>query len=167
MDATPNQATANSIITQHYPIYEQTKAMRDQILALLTDADLRFALPGANVPFGVICRELGEAQHMYIQSFQTFTFDYTYRVDDPELETSVAKLKAWYAQLDADLRAALEPLSEADVQGKLIDRGGFSLPVMINFQVWREALLIFAAKSSLYLKAIERPVPQQVQMWIG
>ena len=44
-------------------------ALRGQLLDLLTDADLGHALPG-NPPLGVLCREAGRLDEIYIDSFR-------------------------------------------------------------------------------------------------
>lgn len=156
----------NTIISQFGGLLEMTHRLRQQMMDLLTDADLTYRLPGANITLGALCRQWGEVQHAYTQSFITFRQDFTYRNATPGLETSVEQLKAWFAALDAQMSAALEALSEEDAQGRMVDRGGWSLPVMANFHTYREAVLIFCGKASIYLKALEKPLPEQWQTWI-
>lgn len=81
--------------------------------------------------------------------------------------TSVDQLMAWYNALDAELEAAVAGLSEEDVKTRQIDRGGWSLPPTIQLEVYKEALLIFYGKASVYLKAMGKPRPQQWQEWIA
>ena len=102
---------------------------------------------------------------MYIQSFKTFKQEWGYRESEPEAPTSVASLTAWYKQLDADLVEALSGLSEDDVHNKQIDRGhGFTPSVYVQFLIYHEAVLIFYAKASAYLKALEKPYSKSVAM---
>lgn len=157
----------NSITSQFGELLTMTHALRAQMVSLLTDADLAYRLPGANPTLGALCREWGEVQHAYAESFKTFKQDFSYRSGQPQFETSVAQLQAWYGALDAELAAALAALSEEDVQGKMVDRGGWSLPVTTNFHTYREAVLIFCGRASIYLKALEKPLPEQWQTWIG
>lgn len=156
----------NSIVSQFGELLTMTHALREQMMPLLTDADLAYKLPGANPTLGALCREWGEVQHAYTSSFRVFRQDFSYRAD-PELETSVARLTAWFKTLDADMVAALEALSEDDIQTKLIDRIGWSMPVTVNFHTYREAVLILCGRASVYLKALEKPLPEQWQTWIG
>jgi hypothetical protein len=158
----------NSIMTGYFPAFQLYQAMREQLIDVLTDGDLGYTPGGANPPLGVLCREIGEVERAYIDSFKTFVLDFSYRNSTPGLENSVARLAAWYAELDAELKATIEGLSEEDITGRLIDRGGeFKLPPQIQLNVYQEALLIFYGKTVVYLKAMGKPLPQQMHEWIG
>lgn len=158
----------NSIIKEQGPVLEQTQALRNQLMEILTDADLSYSPGGENPTLGALCREMGEVQQAYITSFQTFEQDFGYRVEDPELERSVERLAAWFQALDGELRAVLESLSEEDIQNRVIDRGGgFVLPPFIQLHIYREALLIFYGKASVYLKALGKTLSEQWQSWIA
>lgn len=157
----------NSIMTGYYPIFEQYQAMRNQLMGILTDADLDYQPGGANPPLGVLCREIGETEYAYIQSFKTFKLDFSYHNDEPGLAQSGARLAAWFAALDQELKAAVAGLTEEDLQQRQVDRGSFSLPPNFNLQIYNEALLIFYGKVIVYLRAAGKPVPQQWTDWLG
>ena len=158
----------NVIVKEYYPIFQMYQALRNQLMELLSDEDLAFTPGGENPALGALCREMGEVQHAYIESFKTFQQDFSYRNEEPGLEGSVARLSAWFGDLDAQLKAAIEALSEEEVQERLIDRGGgFQVPPRIQIEVYKEALLIFYGKASVYLKAMTRPRPEQWQDWIA
>ena len=92
---------------------------------------------------------MARLEQAYIDSFKTFVLDFSYRNTTPGLEQSVAQLVAWYADLDADLKATIEGLSEEDISSRLVDRGGdFKLPPQIQLNVYQEALLIFYGKTA-------------------
>ena len=119
--------------------------------------------PAATNPtLGELCRELGETQHAYVQSFKTFKIDFSYRVNDDSYLKSVDKLTAWYQRLDQELEAVLETVTDDDVANKVMDRGGYEVPVHISLDILREALLIFYGKASVYLKAMGK---QRTEMW--
>ncbi|HJZ48156.1 MAG TPA: hypothetical protein VKE41_13350 [Roseiflexaceae bacterium] len=158
----------NSIMTDYFPTFQMYQAMRDQLMEILTDSDLGYSPGGANPPLGVLCREIGEVEQSYIDSFKTFRLDFSYRNTTPGLERSVVQLKSWYAELDAQLRAAIEGLSEQDISSRMVDRGGdFKLPMQIQLDVYKEALLIFYGKAVVYLRAIGKTPPEQMQEWLG
>ena len=158
----------NSIIKEQGPVLGQTQAMRYQLMKILTDEDLDYSPGGENPTLGVLCREMGEVQQAYITSFQTFEQDFSYRVSDPELEHSVERLADWFQALDRELETALGSLSEEDIQTRVIDRGGgFVLPPSIQLHIYREALLIFYGKASVYLKALNKTLSEQWQSWIA
>ncbi len=158
----------NSLMQEFYPIFEMYQALRNQLLELLTDDDLAFNLGGENISLGALCVEIGEIEASYIASFKTFKQDFTYRKEEPGLDCSVADLSIWFRELDQELKTVLAGLSEEDLRNRLVDRGdGFELPLHIQLDVYKEALLIFYGKVSVYLKALGKELPQQWQEWIG
>lgn len=157
--------TANSLVTGEFDILHETQAIRNQILDVLTDADLVYRFP--NCPsLGELFREMGETEQSYTESYRTFKQTFAYGGSDPMLATDLARLKAWCAQLDADMDAAMAALSEDDVQRRMIDRG-FLMPPRVQLHCYREALLIFYGRAVFYLRALGKPVSEQAQMWIG
>jgi uncharacterized damage-inducible protein DinB len=159
----------NHIVADYYPLFRLYQALRDQLMEILTDADLAFQVSGGNPTLGALCREMGEVEQSYIESFKTFTLgDSSYRDTTPGLEASVAALTAWFAELDHALKATVEGLSDDDIANRTIDRGGgFQLSPQLQLDAYKEALLIFYGKVSVYLKALGTPIPQQWQGWIG
>ncbi len=158
----------NSIIQEYYPLFEMYQALRNQLMDSLREGDLMSSPGGANPTLGVLCREIGEVQVNYIQSFQTFTQDFSYHSTDEDLETSVSRLKTWFETLDAELRTTLEGLSEEAIQQRVIDRGGgFEVSPRVQLEIYKEALLIFYGKVSVYLKDIGKIPPKQWQDWIA
>lgn len=157
----------NNWMTQHGEVMQQTQAIRPALLAALTDSDLAYRLPGDNLSLGELLVEMGETEQMYINSLKTFTHQWTYGTADRALASSVSGLTAWFSRLDAELDEAINRLTDADLTGKLIDRGGFQPPAGLQLHIYREALLIYYAKLSLYLKALRIPLPGQMRSWIG
>ena len=77
-------------------------------------------------------------------------------------------MSTWYQELDQELKATIEALSDDDVQNRAIDRGpSFQPSLLIQLDIYKEALLIFYGKASVYLKAMDRERPEQWQQWIG
>ncbi len=157
----------NSLVASEFPLHE-TQNLRYDLMNTLTDSDLAYTLPGDNPTLGELCREMGEVEHSYIQSFITLKQDWSYRNNEPDLATSVARLQAWYITLDNEFETVLRGFSEDDLHTKRIDRGhGFTPSPSVQFQIYREALLMFYAKASVYLKGFQKPVSDQWQAWIG
>src|SRR5690348_16500583 len=113
----------NSIMENDWSVFRDYQAMRGQMLDVLTDADLAYSPGGANLPLGALCREIGETEHIYLQSFMTFTTDWAYRHPDPAAVSGVAALRDWYAALDAELEAVIAGLSEEQIQTQRVRRG--------------------------------------------
>ena len=157
----------NSFVQQHFEVFKLTQGLRVQLMGLLTDDDLDYSPGGANLTFGALCREMGEITYNYIQSFKTFKLDFSYHNDDPALVTSVAKLSEWLDSLEQELNATIEGLSEQEIQRPVDRGGGFVIPAGLNAHIYREAILVFCSKASVYLKALNKPLPHQWQTWIG
>jgi hypothetical protein len=157
----------NSLITDYYPTFRMYQALRGQLLELLSDEDLRFTPGGDNSSLSALCVEIGEVQHAYIRSFMDWRMDLSYRNPEPGLAGSVSQLAAWYRVLDAEMEAVISHLSEEDIKTRPIDRGDWSTTPLIQLEVYKEALLIFYGKASVYLKAMGKPRPQQWREWIA
>jgi hypothetical protein len=149
-----------------FNILHETQAIRTELMNAVTDADLAYKLPGENATLGVLCREMGQVEQAYIEGFKTLKHRFSYPAVDPTLETSVAALKAWYEKLDAELEAIFQSYADRDIQGIIIDRG-WPVPFGAQFHIYREALLIFYGKATCYLRAIGKPLPEQMHSWIG
>ena len=156
----------NRYMTEKWSWIEGTHQMRSQLLDILSDADLTFNPGGQNMTLGALCREMGEIEHSYEQSLKTFQQDWSYHNTEADLESNVARLKAWFQTLDDELKATVAALSDEDLQ-KTIDRGGYSMPVELQLDVYLQALLIFFGKVTIYLKAMNKPLPQHIQEYIG
>ena len=156
----------NSYMQEKWPWIEGTHAMRSQLLDILSDADLAFNPGGQNMTLGALCRQIGEIEHSYTQSLKTFQQDWSYRNREAGLESSVAQLKAWFQTLDEEMKATVAALSDEDLK-KTIDRGGYAMPVELQLDVYLQALLIFFGKATIYLKAMNKSLPQQIEEYIG
>jgi uncharacterized damage-inducible protein DinB len=156
----------NRYMTEKWPWIEGTHQMRSQLLDILSDADLTFNPGGQNMTLGALCRQLGEVEHSYALSLKSFQQDWSYRNEEAVLERSVARLKEWFQRLDNELEAAATALSDEDLK-KSVDRGGFAMPVDLQLDVYLQALLIFFGKATIYLKAMNKPLPQQIKEYIG
>ena len=153
-------------VEEQRAVLSATEELRRQLLSVLDDEDLASRPAAGCLTLGELCREMGEVQHTYIESFRTFRHDFSYR-HDPHGAMSVAGMTAWYAELDRRLGEVLEGLAEQDL-ARSVDRGhGFAPPVPVQFHIYREALLIFYAKAHVYLKALGKQVDGPWRWWIG
>jgi uncharacterized damage-inducible protein DinB len=158
----------NSLMREYYPTFEYYQALRNQLMEIISDEDLAFRPSDKNETLGALCLDIGETEVCYIKSFRTFKQDFSYRSEEPGLAGSAARLAAWYRELDVELKSVLEALTENDLRTRLVDRGeGFELPLHIQLEVYKEALLIFYGKVSVYLKAMGKVRSEQWQEWIG
>jgi hypothetical protein len=164
----------NSIVRVHMPatFFTSYQVLRDELVEILTDDDLGFRVGGTSANLGALCREIGEIEHTYVESFRTFRQEFDYRNPDPLLESSVAALSSWFAELDRELTAAVAALSEDDIANRRIVRSDFDISDFsplpnIQLDIYREALLIFYGKISVYLRAMGKTPPGHWPKWIG
>ncbi|MBC8076093.1 MAG: DinB family protein [Chloroflexales bacterium] len=157
----------NQLMSDYFPLFHEYQALRDELLASLSDSDLAFTPGGTNPSLGSLCREIGETERIYIDSIKNRKMDFSgYGSSDAALAQSVQRLKAWYAELDAELRATLEGLSDDDLMAP-VDRGGWSIPIRFQVDVYKEALLLFYGKADVYGRTQGKTPSERWRQWVG
>jgi hypothetical protein len=164
----------NSLVRDHLPAtyFAEYQLLRGELMELITDADLAFRPAEGALSLGELCREIGEIEHTYVEALHTFQQDFGWRQTDPELERSVTALTTWYASLDRDLLGAIEALTDDDIANRRIQRSDYGvedfspLPAQ-ELDIYREALLIFYGKASVYLRLLGKTFPAHWSEWIG
>jgi len=164
----------NSLIRDHLPAtyFAEYQLLRGELMELLDDDDLAFRPGTGTSTLGELCREIGEIEHSYVEALRVFRQDFGWRQADPRMETSVAAITAWYAELDRDLLAAIEALTDEDIANHRIRRsdfdvGDFAPLAAQELDIYREALLIFYGKVSIYLRLLGKTLPRHWLEWIG
>ena len=102
----------NTIMESYYPVFRLYQSLRDQIMMMIEDKDLKYQISENNPSLGILCREIGEVQHSYIESFRTFRMDFSYRSEHADLDPSVERLALWYVSLDQELEDVVSNLSQ-------------------------------------------------------
>jgi hypothetical protein len=156
----------NSLISDEFPLRE-TQSLRYELLDLLTDDDLKFRLPSDTLSVGELCEEQGNIQHIYIQSFVSLATDWSVRRTWTESTPTVADLRRWWTELDEEFERVIGVYSDEELNTRTIDRGHWTPTAFVQFQIYREAVLIFLAKASIYLKAMQKPLSPQWRVQIG
>ncbi len=155
------------LMQEKWPWIDGTQKARNQMIAALSDADLAFTPGGLAMTLGALCREMGDVEYSYIQSLKTFTQDWSYHNAEADLESSVSKLIAWYETLDGEMEAAIAALPDEDAE-KIVNRGpGFEVPVAMQLDIYLQALLIFFGKATIYLRAMGKPLSEDILGFIG
>lgn len=156
----------NRYVQEKWSWIEGTHTIRIELLGSLSDDDLRFSPGGANMTLGALVRESGDVEYAYNQSLKTMSQDWSYSNTEPGIEQSVERLKTWLQSLDSEMSALVAAFSDDDLR-KTIDRGGFAVPVDMQLDVYLQALLIFLGKLSIFFRAMNKPLPQNVLDFIG
>lgn len=155
-------------IGRHYrEVVLPYQELRDQLLDALADQDLAFQPGGGNLTLGGLFARLAATEQAYADSFRTFTARFEFNPPEAGTAASVRALKALFASTDAAFQAALAGVSRADEAERTIDRGGdHKLSVFLHLDVYREALLLFCGKASVYLAMMGRQPPGKWRSWI-
>jgi hypothetical protein len=156
----------NQIEKEFFGLLDMTHKVRDSGLAALSDEDLAFRIPGCPT-VGDLVVELGDVEFAYTRSFSTFVLRFESNAPGREQVTNAAAAIDWLHGLDVQLKEALAALSDTDLSGKQVERGGWKMPVIANFHTYREALLILLGKLDLYLKALGKELPETWTEWLG
>ena len=164
----------NTLVRDHLAAtyFAEYQLLRSELTDILSDEDLLFRPARSAASLGELCREIGDIEHSYVEALRTFRQDFTWRNPDPDVERRVAALSTWYSELDRQLLAALEALTDDDAANRRISRPdvdveGFSPLATQELDIYREALLIFYAKVSVYLRILGRELPGRWALWIG
>ena len=157
----------NAFVREHFDIMKQTLALRGFLLDALTDADLDFSPGGNALTLRELCKQIGETQQAYIDSYTTLRHDYGYTTDDASVVTDVAAIKAWYGELDRALLAAIESKTDADLNQNMVDRVTFKIPLAVQAHLFREALFIFYGAANVYVATMNKQVGGYWHQWIG
>jgi hypothetical protein len=59
------------------------------------------------------------------------------------------------------LKATVSAFSDEDLK-KTVDRSSFTMPVELQLDVYLQALLIFFGKATIYLKTMNKALPQHI-----
>ena len=156
----------NRSIQERWPWLEEVRGMRSQLLDILSNADLAFSPGGQNMKLGALLRQMGDLEHAYIQSLKTSLQDWSYHHTEAGLESDITRLKAWFQALDDEMLDTMSAFSNEDLTRR-VDRGGFNSTVEREVDHYGEALLIFFGKATIYLKAMNKPVPESIENTIG
>jgi uncharacterized damage-inducible protein DinB len=151
---------------ERWPWLEEVRGMRSQLLDILSNTDLAFSPGGQNMTLGALVRRMGDLEYAYIQSLKTGRRDVSYHNTEAGLERDITRLKAWFQALDDELLETLSAFSKEELT-KRVDRGGFPSTVEREVDHYGEALLIFFGKATIYLKAMNKPVPESIEHTIG
>jgi hypothetical protein len=164
----------NPLIRDHLAAtyFAEYQLLRNELVDTLADDDLTYRPSPATATLGELCREIGEIEQSYVDALVTFHQDFGRRTADPEVERSVAALSTWFADLDESLLAAIEALTEDDTANRRITRVDFDIQEFSplppqELDIYREALLIFYGKVSVYLRIMDRDLPGHWREWIG
>ena len=164
----------NALVRDHLATtyFAEYQLLRTELMELLTDDDLSFRPRETAPALGELCREIGDIEHSYIEAFKTFRQDFDWRNGDPRMEREVTALNTWYRNLDRELLAALDALTEDDIANRRITRRDFDVEDFSplapqELDIYREALLIFYGKVSIYLRIIGKELPTHWKEWIG
>ena len=158
------RTVVNWLVEHQMGLLTETHHLRQEVLESITDADLDFSVSPHNPTLRALLLEQGEYQMAYTNAFQHFALRFDTRA--PEGIHAVTEMQAWFSSLDQQMISALETLSNADLE-RHVDRGSWSQPVQVCFHVYRESVLIFAGKASVYLRALGKALPTQTQAWIA
>ena len=160
----------NSYMQGKWSWVEGAHGARNGLINELSDADLAFSMGGQTMTLGALCREFGEIEHSYVESLKTLKHDWSYHNQEAGLENSVSKLQAWYQTLDSQMKETVAAFSDEDLK-QMVERnaagGGFPASIELQLEIYLQALAIFAGKFSIYLRAMDKPLPADFLAFIG
>lgn len=103
--------------------FDAYQDLKHQMIDVLSDADLSHVIEGSP-SLGALCREHGEIEQSYLDSFRTYELRFDYKHPDPDIAGSTEALSGWYAKLDEEFKEVLEAVAEEDFETATSDRKG-------------------------------------------
>jgi hypothetical protein len=145
---------------------EGSHEVRDDMLGVLNDADLGFSPGGSNLTLGELFRQMGEVEYSYLHGLKTLAQDWEYHNTEDGLAASTSRLLSWFHELDDELKTVVSAFSDDDLAKEVTRASGFAMPVEMSLDIYVQAVLIFAGKAVVYLRAMDKPIPKSVEDWI-
>jgi hypothetical protein len=158
----------NTFVQNEYRIVELTEALTMQMLDAIDDSALGHAPAPNNPSLGDLVAGQAAIQAAYIESFRTFTGDFHNVPPVAVASRSVESFRQLFDRLHAEMKSVLGELTDEDFTSRMIDRdGGFLVPPSMQVHIYRESILIFSGKASVYLRSLGITFPEQWVNWIG
>ncbi|ULH14087.1 DinB family protein (plasmid) [Deinococcus sp. KNUC1210] len=157
----------NRLMQQRTHMIDLTHSLRDEVFKPISESDMEFSPGGSAHTLRGLMLEQADIQAAYAQSFRTLHLSFGDAT--PDEQQNIQELRAHFARLDAELLAALEALSDEDLK-RPHDPRGLKAPgytVETSFYTYRESVLIFAARATVYLRALGRDVPALMKSFVG
>lgn len=139
--------------------------MRDAVIALLDEADLDFTPGGDNLDWKSLLSELADIEESYVGSL--VTLEQRFELTSVSNEISLASIRERFAAVDVELGDLFDAWSPEDYEVKLKRADGWELTRDRQLEIFVQAILIVVAKAAVYLKSMNRPLPESVADWIG
>ncbi len=156
----------NQIEREFFGLLDMTHKVRDLALNRIGSDDLAFSLSGCPT-IAELVMVMGDVEWAYIQSFKTFSLEFGAPASGRDSVTSGEAAAEWLRDLDLQPKEAVAALSDGDLTGRQVERGGWQMPAPANFHTYREAVLIFFGKLDCYLHALDKDMPEEWLAWVG
>ena len=154
----------NRLMKRYPELMELNQKLRHDVLDAISDEDLGHTLGGDTLSLAELLLQQGRWEDDYVQAWRTLEMRHGSQ-SAPEQQT-VAGFRAWFADIEQAVRTTLEAMSDEELS-RPVKRGTHSLPLEITVYTYRESLIIFAGKASLYLRSLGRPVSAHLKGFVG
>lgn len=139
-----------------------------EALSEVSSGDLEFTPPGESVSLGELSRAMGDVTYAYAESYRTGVMDLTLSAENRDRPHTGREMADWLRAQEGLLKEAVSGLSDEQLTTKTVDRGGgWKIPLLTQFHVYREALLIFFGKLDVYLRMMNKKRPARWVQWVG
>ena len=130
----------NRFMKRYPELMELNQKLRHDVLDAISDEDLGRTLGGDTLSLAELLLQQGRWEDDYVQ--------------------------AWFHGIEQSIKTTLEAMSDEELS-RPVKRGHHSLPLEITAYTYRESLIIFAGKASLYLRSLGRPVSAHLKGFVG
>ena len=154
----------NRLMKRYPELMELNQKLRRDVLDAISDEDLGHTLGGDTLSLAELPLQQNRWKDDYVQAWSTLELRHGSQ-SAPEQQTVVG-FKLWFGSIEQDIRTTLEAMSDEELS-RPVKRGTYSLPLEITACTYRESLIIFAGKASLYLHSLGGPLSAHLKGFVG
>lgn len=158
----------NQIEKEFFQLLDMGMDVLEPVLKEISAGDMDFTPPGNNDSLGELCRKMGDVAHAYASSFSSGSLDFSLSAPGRDKPANGSQLSVWLRELEGTIKDAVKGFSDHQLSSQTITReGGWKIPLLTQFHVYREALLIFFGKLDVYLRILGKNRPEHWVGWVG
>ena len=158
----------NHLEQDFLPLLDMGMDVLAEAIAEVDGTELEYTPAGENVSLGELCRSMGDVAHAYAASYRSGRMDFSLSACERDRPQNGKEIADWIRAAEGELKDVVSVLSDEELCEKTIDLGGgWALPYVTQFHVYREALLIFFGRLDIYLRLIGKARPERWTQWVG
>lgn len=158
----------NQIEKDFFQLLDMGMDVLASVLTKISADDLELKPAGTELSMGELCRQMCDTAHAYTESFLSKDMDFELRAPERDGPSTGAEFATYLRQLETRMKEVIRSFSDDDLATVKIDREErWMVPPVLQFHIYREALLIFFGKLDVYVRMLNVERPVLWVRWVG